>query len=184
MKIKIRNFIIEIKLSLIIMIIINIIFPKIKEMFHYYFACYLFIMFHEFSHILVALILNFKCNKIELSMCGMCANIMLINKFKREIIIYMAGPLSNFLLAYIFRKNNFVFGINLFLGIINLMPVYPLDGYRIFSLLKLNIKVLQLISYCLIVVFIILTKNLSLCIFFVYVVFLRLNTKYKEKNSW
>ncbi len=177
MRVKIKEFIIEIKYSFLIILIMNILSIKIRNIFKYYFACYMFIMFHEFSHIIVALIFNYTCSKIEFSMCGMCANIALKNKSKREIFIYLAGPLSNILFAFLFLNNNFIFKINLILALINLIPVFPLDGYRIFKLLNTNTKILENIMYVFILIYIVITKNFNLCVFFVYIIFLRLNVR-------
>jgi len=53
-----------------------------------------------------------------------------------EIIVALAGPLSNFILAFIFSR--FPYSItyilaytNLYLGIFNLFPVPPLDGSKV-----------------------------------------------------
>lgn len=175
MKIKIDKFIIEIKYSFLIILIMNILSVKIREIFHYYFACYMFIMFHEFSHIIIALLLNYKCTKIEFSMCGMSANILLTNRLKKEVLIYIAGPTSNLIFALLFFDNTLIFKMNIVLAIINLLPIKPLDGYRIFKILKCNTNILDKIIYMLVWIIIVISKNINLCIFFVYIIFLRLN---------
>jgi Zn-dependent protease len=53
-----------------------------------------------------------------------------------ETIVALAGPLSNFLLAFIFSRfpGNLTFILtytNLYLGIFNLFPIPPLDGSKI-----------------------------------------------------
>lgn len=67
------------------------------------------------------------------------------NPKRDEILVSISGPLSNFLLALIaafitkYTKNytatalliNFV-QLNIFLGIFNLLPIFPLDGSKIF----------------------------------------------------
>ncbi len=180
MKIKLGKFLIEFKITFLIVLIMSIISKFIRTMFYYYYACYLFIMFHEFAHIFIATLFNYKCNKIEFSICGMSANILLTNKSKKEILIYLAGPVSNLIFALLFRNVDFILKVNLVLCFINLVPVYPLDGYRIFRLLKLNTRNLRVVIYLLIFLAIIATKNFSLCIFLVYILFLRLNLKDRE----
>ena len=58
------------------------------------------------------------------------------NSRKGEIIVSLAGPLSNFLLAFLVSlfPNQITFTIStvsLYLGIFNLIPVPPLDGSKI-----------------------------------------------------
>jgi Zn-dependent protease len=53
-----------------------------------------------------------------------------------EIIVALAGPLSNFLLAFIFSRFSgsiayFIATLSLYLGIFNLVPIPPLDGSRV-----------------------------------------------------
>ena len=48
-----------------------------------------------------------------------------------NILIYLAGPISNIILALVFYRIRFIFEINLSLAIINLFPIYPLDGYNV-----------------------------------------------------
>jgi len=76
------------------------------------------------------------------------------NKLRDELLVALAGPFANFLMAFIwwallvlFAKFNqvnpliyqffqlFIF-INLALAIFNLLPIYPLDWYRIIKFLK------------------------------------------------
>lgn len=111
---------------------------KTRIYFSNFFVCYLFIVFHELSHVLVASLFGKKLELIRLSISGVNA------KFEREkfkldanesyffnILIYFAGPFSNILLAIIFHNVEMIYEINLSLAIINLFPIYPLDGYNI-----------------------------------------------------
>ena len=63
------------------------------------------------------------------------------NKSIKWLLIFLAGPISNIILAIIFKNVTMVYTINLALAIINLIPIYPLDGYNIFEIiLKVLIK--------------------------------------------
>ncbi len=58
------------------------------------------------------------------------------NPRRDETIVALAGPLSNFLLAFFLSLFNssfatYVGNISLFLGIFNLLPIPPLDGSKI-----------------------------------------------------
>lgn len=176
MLIKRNNFILEIENLLVIVLISFFLSVKIKLFLTSYFVCYLFIIFHELAHILVATFFNKKIQKIKLSLAGACVTFekKRLNKIK-EILIYFAGPFSNICLAIAFRNIDMVFEINMFLAILNLMPVYPLDGYNIMSLLlKMDfIYVIQIIFLCAIFIFSVviffITKNPSLFIFSMYI---------------
>ena len=135
MILRLNSFFIEIE-NLFIIVLISFFFSdKIKLFLTSYFVCYLFIIFHELSHIIFASIFGKKIRKLKLSIAGVC--VVFNNndglKIIKKIIIYLAGPLGNIILALLFRNIDFVFEINIFLAILNLMPVYPLDGYNILN---------------------------------------------------
>ena len=101
------------------------------------------LLFHEFAHAIVAKRLGYKLNKINLMPHGVSIsgnNVYFC--YKDEIKIAIAGPLSNFvfvvvLLAlwwafpqiYVYTYDLYV--SNLVIGVVNLLPIYPLDGGRI-----------------------------------------------------
>lgn len=73
---------------------------------------------------------------ISLNFFGFSAQIYSYGKIKvfSRIITYLAGPVCNLLLALIFyllNANQELIQINLWLGILNLIPIMPLDGGRI-----------------------------------------------------
>jgi len=55
--------------------------------------------------------------------------------YGRELIAALCGPVVNLAAAYCFGvcKQYLFAGINLSLGLLNLLPIYPLDGGRILS---------------------------------------------------
>ena len=97
--------------------------------------------------------------------------------------------MSNFVLALIFKKIDFVFEINLFLGVLNLLPIYPLDGYNIIIVLLDFLGKSSYINFIegifiLILLFIsifvfIIYFNPSLLIFICYIILI----KYAYKNQ-
>ena len=193
MNLKIDKFLLEIENLFIIILISFLISDKIKLFLTSYFVCYLFIIFHELSHIIshvfFASIFGEKVKKIKISIAGMCVtfnNNDDLNIIKR-IIIYIAGPLSNMILAIIFYNIRFVFEINIFLAILNLMPIYPLDGYNILKIVfeyfkkdtfleKFQLLFIFLLFFISIFVFL-TTFNPSLVIFFVYIMLIKYVTK-------
>lgn len=190
MKIRINSFFIEIENLLIIVLISFFFSAKIKLFLTSYFVCYLFIIFHELAHIIFATIFNKKIKKIKLSIAGVCVifnnndSLGIIEK----IIIYAAGPLSNICLAVALYNIDFVFEINIFLAILNLVPIYPLDGYNILKCVQdlININVLKNVEYTFLSLLFFLSiyilfysYNPSLLIFFIYIMLI----KYVKKSQ-
>lgn len=91
----------------------------------------------------VGAIFGFDIDQIKLSLSGVNVkfNKNITTEFNiKNILIYVAGPLSNYILALIFRKNELIFSTNIFLGTLNLLPIYPLDGYNILKIILLRLK--------------------------------------------
>lgn len=197
MKIKTKFCYIEIDIILIIVIITCLLSNNAFKFLYYFFACYLFIFFHELMHISVGSLLQKELISIKLSLSGVCAtfkksnkkNISNLDKLK-NILIYSAGPISNIILALLFRNNNMIRDINVFLAFLNLIPIYPLDGYNIlinfldiFNVEK-SIKIINIISDILLIImliisFLLITKymNFSLIMFTIYLFIVKLNIK-------
>ena len=112
----------------------------------------IFALFHELGHIIFGLILGFKVEKINIMPMGLSISFKIpINNYNKKIqnsnllsikkiIIAMAGPIVNLILALIFIFNDFNFNeylreniiyANFLVCIFNLLPIYPLDGGRI-----------------------------------------------------
>lgn len=195
LKIKLKKIIIEIEYLLLIAFLVSSISREAMNYLDKYYICLLFAIYHELAHILVGILLNKKLRKIFISISGMTAYFKYEydNKNKkyyiRNFFIFIAGPLSNLVIAWLFKSNKFIFEINLFLAILNLLPIYPLDGFNsIKSILRcifINNKKLDLIVSYLSIVFLVLLSilcvlilyeynNISSIIFLVYILFLNL----------
>ena len=208
MKIKTPLFFIKIDILFIIAIFIFLISSKAKKILNYFVICYLFIVFHEASHMFVGVILgkeieifniglfgvnvSFKSNHYEKNLKKECRKDII-----NDIIIYIAGPFSNFMLAIAFFKIKLVFDMNIFLGILNLIPIYPLDGYNIFksSLKLINCKekeitkIVNIVNYFLFFILFLfglgilyILYNPSLILFLIYLILLK-NTSLKYINK-
>lgn len=137
MKVKTPYFILEFEILFILIILVTLLSSSFRNYFSSYYICYLFIIFHELSHMFVAASLGKEISNFKFSLSGVnisfkedYLNKNSISKIK-DILIYLAGPLSNMLLALIFRRNVMIFNVNIFLAILNFLPIYPLDGYNI-----------------------------------------------------
>lgn len=128
------------------------------------------IIFHELSHYFMLRKYNVKIKKLELSIIGGILEYEEINlKFKEVILIDIAGIVGNLLIILLIKLFNieslqYLITYNIILIIFNLLPIIPLDGFRILKdslsliyddeytyLLIKNIDI-----FCLIMLFIIL----------------------------
>lgn len=208
MRIKTPFFDIKIDIIFLIVMFIFFLYSKIRAFLSSFFICYLFIIFHEAAHMFVATLCGKEIETFNIGLFGV--NIVfkklhynleennLSKKYLiRDLFIFLAGPLSNLVLAIIFKNIKVVYDINIFLCILNLIPVYPLDGYNIFKnilLLKLDErntdKIINIISYivflvlfiCGILIFI-LFYNPSFVLFLTYLVILKLSYKNNKKYT-
>ncbi len=106
-------------------------------------VAYTVALFHEAGHILAATLLNYRVNRIEILPVGVCASVdeSLRNNPVHEFIVAASGPLVNLIgiviciYAYRFFNINtqILTLVNLYMLIINLLPVLPLDGGRILN---------------------------------------------------
>lgn len=115
---------IKIDLYLIISMAVLIFFKQIEP----FLTLYIFIIFHEIAHILVAILLKIKVLEINFLPFGANAKFDFSNHFIKEIIVASSGPIFSLGMAYLLKD----FRIhNLFILITNMLPIYPLDGGRI-----------------------------------------------------
>ncbi len=103
---------------------------------------------HELGHALTARAFGYPTRDITLSLLGGCASLIALpRKAWQEFLTAIAGPAVSFLLAalgftglYLLRDPysvwvgvlDYLFFINLMLGIFNLLPGFPMDGGRVF----------------------------------------------------
>lgn len=89
---------------------------------------------HEVGHIIAAVILNIKFQRIKITLFGfnLKANLDEI-KLIDKTILFFAGPFLNIVMFFILRNTeyNTFADINIFLAYINMIPIVPLDGGNI-----------------------------------------------------
>lgn len=99
------------------------------------------VLLHEFFHIFVATLFGFHTESVELFPFGGEAKIRGIeDKYVFEAIVASAGPFISLLSAFLWEKGTIIgvlpawgefVAFSYSIALINLLPIYPLDGGRI-----------------------------------------------------
>lgn len=97
----------------------------------HYFTLYLCIFLHELMHLITALLLGEKCGKIHLFPWGCMLSLESFPSKIKSILIFLSGPIFNLLMYFynVFPRENLI------LATFNLLPIPPLDGGMILSVL-------------------------------------------------
>ncbi len=106
---------------------------------------------HEAAHLISAVILKIKFNKFKITLFGYNLNTDLDSlKLVKKIFLFLSGPACNLCLYFIFintKYNNFA-DISLFLAIVNMIPIVPLDGGNICkSILEVFLNIRSVCRY-------------------------------------
>ena len=180
----------KIDYSFIVVIILIILSPKQIILL----KLLLCLFVHEVGHIFVCYLFNIKINKLTLFGTGF---MMDINNddllFYQSILLYFGGIFFNILL-YLVNIDKDISMISIILAIINLVPVYPLDGHQIIkSILEYFIPIykvyiisiiISVVSLCIIFIISIVYK-VDLFLFFNYLYLLILICKlYKNRKIY
>lgn len=116
----------KIHITLILILIYNYFFSDIRL----FIMFYMFVVMHELSHAIVALLLKVDIKEFEFAPFGVCAKYENNLSDLKELIISVSGPAFSMALACLYG-NKIYFIINILITIFNLLPVYPLDGGRV-----------------------------------------------------
>ena len=144
------------------------------------------IIFHELGHLTMALIFKWNIDKIYIYPFGGCVtfNESLNKPLKEELLIMLAGPISQIILFMIITmlfKNNiinfrtFLIFKNYHYSMLffNLLPAIPLDGGRLLNIFlnyltsyKKSLKIASIIAYiilsCIFFISLLINRNINL----------------------
>ena len=139
----------------------------------------IFIVLHELGHMLAGILLKLKLKNIEINPFGLSITFQGIGKNfsikapQNRILIAVAGPIINVLIivfAFIFELDNIIIYSNILLLLLNLLPIYPLDGGRILkNILQIKLdywKSLDITNYVSNIAIIMITFMSSISIFY------------------
>lgn len=204
----------QIKIDLKILILVLIFL--LTSQFRIYILLMIFACLHELGHLIIGLILGFKPTIFEIKPIGFSVSfnnpvkdynkkILKSNVLElKKIIIYLCGPIVNFLFAIIFLYINIeenlkieLIYINLILAIVNMIPIYPLDGGRIlksmicifYGLKKSYIYIEKISNITLILLLfvssllILYVKNLGMLFVIVYLIYIKIKVSKKIERK-
>lgn len=121
----------KIDISFILIIIMIILSPKQTILI----KILLVLFVHETGHLIFKYLFRLEVTELRLYATGI---IMKIDEnlldWWQNILLYSGGILFNIIL-FIVNKGNELGEISLFLAIVNLLPIYPLDGFQIIKVI-------------------------------------------------
>ncbi len=152
------------KFRLSISFFVLVIFCLLTKQFFIFFNYLLALFLHEIAHLIIAKIKGYHLKYFKLDMLGMSIELDTDINNRDSFAINIAGPLCNMLIAIIcvacywlipnsFYYLNYFCVSNLVLALFNLLPIYPLDGGKIFRSIIKSDKAYKYIDLCFRLVF-------------------------------
>lgn len=125
----------------------------------------------------MGLILKYKIEKVVILPLGSLTifNTKINNSLYKELLLTLMGPVFQVILLFILTKYN---RYNIYLLIFNLLPIYPLDGYKLLCILFYKIFPYKLTNYIglvvssIILVLLLVLRPNSILIYIMFIVYL------------
>ena len=197
---------IKVNLQIFLFIIIFALTHQIKI----YAWVMLFAFIHELGHMIAGLLLKLKPKSLSLMPFGISITFetYVYKKLmeKKKIVLAIAGPLTNFLIAILMGVLNIdqnlkeiIIYSNILIGIFNMLPLYPLDGGRILKgIIKIKTskekadRIINKISNVIIIILTVVSsiailyfKNLAILfvIMYLWLIVIKENRRYNIKRK-
>lgn len=135
----------------------------------------LFSSVHELCHLLVLVLVGGRADTLNFSFYGIALKYSSKLSRIKEFFVILAGPFANLILYLIFKD-----AYNLSLLILNLLPIYPLDGGRLLDIYSYRVSsIVSKIFLFILVIFslfmLIFYNSYSLLLISVYLFFYTIN---------
>lgn len=160
------------------------IFSILTASFKIFFIISFLIIIHEIGHVLMAYLFGLEIEKIYIYPLGGISKFnMPINiSIKKELLILINGPIFQ-IIAYLILVQIFKYDKDLIkvyhynILLFNLLPIYPLDGGKILSLLvekifpyRTSLKITTIISYIILLIgiYVIKVRKINIIITFIF----------------
>jgi len=163
----------KIGISFFILVFICVTFNKFLVLLNYFSALAL----HELAHLFIAKSRGYKLKQIKLDMFGLAVDLDENISDKDSFAVNIAGPAMNLFICLlcvviywffpvsVLYLNTFCLA-NLALALFNLLPVYPLDGGKIFSSIIHNEKAYTILDRVIRLIILTVFFCLFICTYF------------------
>ncbi len=109
----------------------------------WYLSTLLIVCIHEICHLLMAYYFHFKINKVEILPFGAYLSLddFYFHPILHELCVVLCGPCSHLFIAFFIQQmttgvyQEYLYSMNTWVFMFNLIPIYPMDGHRIICLL-------------------------------------------------
>lgn len=137
MILKLKNFYVIISPYIFLSLPILLFKCKLNNLF----LCFFALTLHELGHIVMAYIMDESISILKILPFGFSCKLKNQSKIStnKMLKILIAGPAVNFITAGLFFLWTSEFAmINVLIGMLNMLPIYELDGMRIINILLKN----------------------------------------------
>ncbi len=147
-------------------------------------------IFHELGHIITSQIFKWEIDKVIVMPVSLLTiyNIKINTKKYQELLVTIMGPIFQ-LFLFFFIKDAIILKYNLILLLFNLLPIYPLDGSKIFKIILYDyipfiyVENINIYLSVITILFLLVISQCNLIIILVSVIFIfKVIEEYKKRK--